>query len=46
MLSQYKGRGKKYPGRIRHVNRDGTYDVDFDDGDKDTGVPASCIDRR
>eukprot|EP00620_Florenciella_sp_RCC1587_P008208 CAMPEP_0182586926 /NCGR_PEP_ID=MMETSP1324-20130603/63852_1 /TAXON_ID=236786 /ORGANISM="Florenciella sp., Strain RCC1587" /LENGTH=179 /DNA_ID=CAMNT_0024803879 /DNA_START=46 /DNA_END=581 /DNA_ORIENTATION=- len=27
VLSQYKGRGKKYPGRIRHVNRDGTYDV-------------------
>ena len=45
-MSQYKGKGKKYPGKIRRAHANGTYDVDFDDGDKDTGVPVSYLERR
>ena len=41
--AQFRGKGKFYPGRIRAVNRDGTYDVDFDDGDKDTGLREEHI---
>jgi Ca2+-binding EF-hand superfamily protein len=39
----YKGRGKWYPGKIRRENRDGTFDVDYDDGEKETRVEASLI---
>eukprot|EP01033_Poteriospumella_lacustris_P005510 gene5510-3927_t len=31
--ANYKGRGKYYPGRIRRDREDGTYDVDYDDGE-------------
>ena len=43
--AQFRGKGKFYPGRIRRANRDGTYDVDFDDGDKDTGLREENIER-
>ena len=32
----YRGKGRWYPGRISRVNRDGTYDIDYDDGVKET----------
>ena len=34
----YRGRGKWYPGKISRVRLNGTYDVDYDDGEKETGV--------
>lgn len=38
------GRGSKwYPGVIRTVNRDGTYDVRYDDGDSERSVEPSLI---
>ena len=39
--AQFKGRGKHFPGKIRKVNGDGTYDVLFDDGDRDPAVAES-----
>ena len=38
----YRGKGTRYyPGVVSRVNRDGTYDLDFDDGDKNPGaLPA------
>merc|ERR550514_690370 len=38
-----KGSKKHYPGKIFMDNRDGTYDVKFDDGDRDREVPKSSI---
>jgi len=32
-----------FDGVISKVNSDGTYDVDYDDGDKEQGVPADLI---
>jgi hypothetical protein len=37
---------KPYPGRIAAVNEDGTYDIDFDDGDKDKNTPAKHVKKR
>ncbi|KAL8001569.1 putative EF-hand domain, Tudor domain, EF-hand domain pair, Agenet domain, plant type, PUB [Plasmopara halstedii] len=34
---------KLYRGKISRVHSDGTYDVDFDDGDKDTHIGAKKI---
>jgi len=41
--ARYKGKGRLYPGKISQVHGDGTYDVDFDDGDKDKGVQDENI---
>lgn len=35
--------GTEYPGKIVAVNADGTYDVQYDDGDHDERVPTSRI---
>jgi PUB domain/EF-hand domain pair/Histone methyltransferase Tudor domain 1 len=43
ILARYRGRDKYYPGIISHVNRDGTYDVDYDDGEKELSVLAEFI---
>merc|ERR1712072_1281397 len=32
--ANYKGKGRFYFGKIAHVNRDGTYSIHYDDGDK------------
>jgi hypothetical protein len=29
--ARYRGKARYYPGVIKRVNRDGTYDVDYDD---------------
>merc|ERR1711916_151306 len=34
---------KYYPGEITRVNRDGTYDIKFDDGERKSGVKKSQI---
>ena len=38
--ADYKGKGY-YPGRIKRDNRDGTYDINYDDGEKEIGVRPS-----
>jgi len=39
----YRGLGRWYPGRIASVNADGSADLDYDDGEKETGLAASLI---
>ena len=41
--ARHGGGAKYYPGKIARDNRDGTYDVDYNDGDKENNVPASRI---
>jgi hypothetical protein len=38
-----KGSAKYYQGKVRAVNRDGTYNVAFEDGDRDKMVPKRSI---
>ncbi|CAK4675859.1 unnamed protein product, partial [Aphanomyces euteiches] len=41
--AQYKGKSKFYPGVISRCRLNGTYDIDYDDGEKETGVSADLI---
>ena len=41
--ADYKGRGKYFEGKISRVNLDGTYDITYDDGNKETYKKASEI---
>ncbi|KAF0711675.1 hypothetical protein AaE_012196, partial [Aphanomyces astaci] len=41
--AQYKGKAKFYPGVISRARLNGTYDIDYDDGEKETGVAAELI---
>ena len=41
--ARYRGKMRYYPGRIKRVNRDGTYDIDYDDGEKEMFVAAELI---
>ena len=41
--ARYRGNARAYPGRIARVNGDGTYNVDYDDGEKERGVAADLI---
>lgn len=42
--AQFQGvEGIWYPGKITRVNDDGTFDVVYDDGDKEYGVEAEHI---
>ena len=41
--AKFKGKGKFYPGEVYKINRDGTYDVKFADGDRDRAVEADDI---
>ena len=43
MEADYRGKGKYYPGRIVRDRRDGTYDIDYDDGEKETRVDEKLI---
>jgi len=43
LIFRYKGKSKYYKGEIGRDNRDGTYDVNYDDGEKERGVKASLI---
>jgi hypothetical protein len=36
--ANYKGKGKFFGGKIKRDNRDGTYDIAYDDGDREMGV--------
>jgi hypothetical protein len=40
----YKGKGTKwFSGKISRVNRDGTFDIKYDDGDSESGALVSNI---
>jgi hypothetical protein len=41
--ADYKGRGKFFAGKISRVRLNGTYDVDYDDGEKELGVSKELI---
>ncbi|CAM9561777.1 unnamed protein product, partial [Choristocarpus tenellus] len=41
--ARYKGRSRYYPGRISRVHRDGTCDIDYDDGEKERMVEPELI---
>ncbi|CAN0542653.1 unnamed protein product, partial [Scytosiphon promiscuus] len=41
--ARYKGRSRYYPGVVARVHRDGSCDIDYDDGAKETMVQPSLI---
>ena len=41
--ARYRGMDNFYPGVIRRDNRDGTYEIEYDDGSHETRVPAKLI---
>jgi hypothetical protein len=41
--ARYKGRERWYAGVIRRVNRDDTYDIDYDDGERELSVAAELV---
>ncbi|CAM9280710.1 unnamed protein product [Ectocarpus sp. 6 AP-2014] len=41
--ANFRGRGRFYPGRISRVNLDGTFNIDYDDGEKERGVTDDLI---
>ncbi|CAN0116800.1 unnamed protein product, partial [Hapterophycus canaliculatus] len=41
--ANFRGRGRFYPGRISRVHRDGTCDIDYDDGEKERSVDPSLV---
>ena len=41
--ARYRGRSKYYSGMIAHVRLNGTYDVHYDDGEKELGVKRDLI---
>ena len=41
--TRYRGRSKYYPGKISKVNGDGTFDVDYDDGEQESEVKAEFL---
>lgn len=44
VLAYYKTKKTKvYPGVIREINKNGTYVIHYDDGDKDANCPESNI---
>ena len=43
MEADYKGKGKYYPGKISRKRLNGTYDIAYDDGERETNVDARSI---
>ena len=41
--ARYRGKARYYPGVIKRENRDGTFDIDYDDGDKERRVGAHLV---
>ena len=39
----FKGKGKYYAGRIKNNRGDGTFDIDYNDGEQELRVPADLI---
>jgi hypothetical protein len=44
--AQYRGKTRFYPGIISRDRRDGTYDIDYDDGEKEQRVAEQLIRKR
>src|SRR3954447_7743553 len=38
--ANYKGKGKWYPGKVKSVRLDGTFDISYDDGESETRVES------
>ena len=43
VLAKFGGKFKKYPAKITHVHRDGTFDLVYDDGDTENNVDANLV---
>mmetsp|Transcript_36465 Transcript_36465/g.112802 ORF Transcript_36465/g.112802 Transcript_36465/m.112802 type:complete len:163 (+) Transcript_36465:322-810(+) len=43
VLAQWDGGPMAYPGRVERANVDGTYDLLYDDGDREKSVPAYLV---
>merc|ERR1711998_505525 len=41
--ANFRGKGKMFGGTIKRDNRDGTYDISYDDGDRELGVREADI---
>ena len=41
--ADFKGKGRYYPGKISRVRLNGTFDINYDDGEKELGVPRAAI---
>jgi Ca2+-binding EF-hand superfamily protein len=41
--ANYKGKGKYYPGKISRARLNGTYDIAYDDGERESGVEGEMI---
>ena len=41
--ARYRGKARYYPGRIARARLNGTYDIDYDDGEKEMGVDKELI---
>lgn len=41
--ANYRGRGKFYPGKVKKVNDDGSYEIDYDDGECENNVSQSNL---
>ena len=39
----FRGRGRWYPGKVGRVRLNGTFDIDYDDGEKEAGVEKSML---
>lgn len=46
VMAYFRGGRNAYPGRIQHVHRNGTYSIQYDDGDFEQYVPANKISLR
>ena len=43
MEGNYRGRGRWYPGVIGRERANGTFDINYDDGEKELGVDRDLI---
>ena len=41
--ARYRGKARYYPGRIGRANLNGTYDIDYDDGEKEREVDSELV---
>ncbi|CAN0512985.1 unnamed protein product, partial [Discosporangium mesarthrocarpum] len=41
--ARYRGRGKYYKGKISRVNSDGTFDINYDDGERERGLAVEHV---
>jgi Ca2+-binding EF-hand superfamily protein/WD40 repeat protein/serine/threonine protein kinase len=41
--ARYRGKSRYYTGVIKRANRDGTYDIDYDDGEKEMFVAEELV---